>query len=147
MRYVLLITVLALFALPACGGSDEDAGGTGSETATSVATQEETTTEETTSEETTTEEESAGPIKVRITYKGGKLSGDTGTVRIPRDEKVQLIVRADVEDEVHLHGYDLAAEVAPGHQARINFEADQRGKFIVELEHLHLHIATLRVTG
>ena len=146
MRYVLLITVLALFALLACSGSDEDAGGTGSETATSVATQEETTTEETTSEETT-EEESAGPIKVRITYTGGKLSGDTGTVRIPRDEKVQLIVRADVEDEVHLHGYDLAAEVAPGHQARINFEADQRGKFIVELEHLHLHIVTLRVTG
>ena len=58
---------------------------------------------------------------------------------------MRLLVRADIEDEVHLHGYDLAAEVAPGHPARINFEADEAGKFIVELESLELHIVTLRV--
>ena len=71
----------------------------------------------------------------------------TRAVRIPRGEQVQLIVRADVEDEVHLHGYDLSAEVAPGHPGQINFEAGRRGRFIAELEHLHLHIVTLRVTG
>jgi hypothetical protein len=146
MRYVLLISALALLALPACGGSDDSAGGTGNQTITSVETQD-ITTVETTTEETTTEAEPAGPITIRIAYKGGKLSGDTGTVRIPRGEQVRLIVHADIEDEVHLHGYDLAAEVTPGHQARINFEADQRGKFIAELEHLKLHIVTLRVTG
>jgi hypothetical protein len=145
-RYVLLMSILALLVLPACGGDDEEAGGTGNDTITSVET-EETTTVETTTEETTTEEEPAGPITIRIAYKGGKLSGDTGTVRIPKGEKVRLIVRADIEEEVHLHGYDLAAEVAPGHPARINFEADQRGKFIAELEHMELHIVTLRVTG
>ena len=140
MHRLLPIVVLAGLALSACGDSDEDAGGTGgATTATSVETTETTTVE------TTTEAEEEGPTKIRITYKSGNLSGDTGTVRVDKGASVQLLVRADVEDEVHLHGYDLAAEVAPGHLAAINFEADDVGKFIVELEHLHLHIVTLRV--
>ena len=79
MRPALLITVLALLGFPACGGSDEEAGGTGGETLRTVETQEETTTAETTTAETTTAAEPAGPVKVRITYKGGELSGDTGS--------------------------------------------------------------------
>jgi hypothetical protein len=75
------------------------------------------------------------------------LSGDTGTVPIEKGADVRLMVRADVEDEVHLHGYDLTAEVAPGHSARINFKAEDAGRFIAELEHLHLHIVTLRIRG
>ena len=140
---MLVIGLLALLAVSACGGSDggsEDAGPAGTAT---QETEVETTTEATT-EETTTEE-NEGPTKIRIKYEGGKVSGDTGPVRIERGAQVETIVRADVEDEVHLHGYDLSAEVAPGHPARINFEAEDAGRFIAELEHLHLHIVTLRV--
>ena len=43
---------------------------------------------------------------------------------IEEGAQVVLIVRADVEDEVHLHGYDLSADVAPGQPARITFRAD-----------------------
>jgi hypothetical protein len=141
MHGFLLTAVLALVALAACGGSDEDAADTGTAPAGETTVVE--TTGETT-EETTTEEEE-GPTTIRIAYESGEVRGDTGTVRIDRGAQVRLIVRADIEDEVHLHGYDLTAEVAPGHPARINFEADDAGKFIVELEHLHLHIVTLRV--
>jgi hypothetical protein len=141
MRGFLLMAVLALVALAACGGSDEDAADTSTAPAGET-TVVETTTE--TTEETTTEEEE-GPTTIRIAYEGGKVRGDTGTVRIDRGAQVRLIVRADIEDEVHVHGYDLTAEVAPGHPARINFEADDAGRFIAELEQLHLHIVTLRV--
>jgi hypothetical protein len=144
MRRLLAIAVFALFAVltvPACGGDDDEADqGAGGTT-----TEAETTTEATATEVTTTTAEPSGPVKVRITYRDGKLSGDTGTVPIEKGADVQLMVRADVEDEVHLHGYDLAAEVAPGHQARINFKADDAGKFIAELESLELHIVTLRI--
>jgi heme/copper-type cytochrome/quinol oxidase subunit 2 len=99
----------------------------------------------TTSEATTTEGESEGPRQIRITYRGGKLSGDTGTVRVAQGDDVRLVVSADVEEEVHVHGYDLTAAVAPGHAARITFVADRRGTFTIELEHLHLHIVRLRV--
>ena len=145
MRRLLAIAVvlLALLAVPACGGDDDEAD----QGAPGTTTEAETTTEVTTTEETTTTAEPSGPVKVHITYRGGKLSGDTGTVPIEKGADVQLMVRADIEDEVHLHGYDIAAEVAPGHPARINFKADDAGKFIAELEHLALHIVTLRVKG
>ena len=133
--------LLALLAVPACGGDDDEAG----QGAPGTTTEAETTTEITTTEETTTAAEPSGPVKVRITYRGGKLSGDTGTVPIEKGADVQLMVRADVEDEVHLHGYDIAAEVAAGHPAEINFKADDAGKFIAELESLELHIVTLRI--
>ena len=50
--------------------------------------------------------------------------GGVKHVPIAQGEQVLLIVRSDVEDEVHLHGYDLAAEVAPGQPAQIRFRAD-----------------------
>lgn len=56
-----------------------------------------------------------------------------------------LIVSADVADEVHVHGYDLMADVAPGSPARISFEASVPGRFEVELESRALQIAELRV--
>lgn len=143
MRLLLALAILALLALPACGGSDENDADTGAVATSAQSTEVETTTEAT--EETTTQEQEQGPTKISIKYVGGKLSGDTGTVRIEQGAQVRLLVRADLVDEVHLHGYDLAAEVAPGHPARINFEADDPGKFIVELESLELHIVTLRV--
>jgi len=43
-------------------------------------------------------------------------------------------VTADVVDEVHVHGYDLFADVAPGAPATINFVADIPGVWEVELE-------------
>lgn len=142
MRRLLAIVFFALFAVPACGGDDDEAD----QSAGGTTTEAETTTEATTTEvTTTTTAEPSGPVKVRITYRDGKLSGDTGTVPIEKGADVQLMVRADVEDEVHLHGYDLAAEVAPDHTARINFKAEDAGKFIVELESLELHIVTLRI--
>jgi hypothetical protein len=143
MRALLAIALIAVLALPACGGSDETGTDTNAAATTAQDSEGETTTEATT-EETPTEEQQ-GPTRIRIQYAGGEVRGDTGTVRIERGAEVELIVRADVEDEVHLHGYDLTAEVAPGHPARINFEADDAGRFIAELEHLHLHIVTLRV--
>ena len=57
-----------------------------------------------------------------------------------------LTVRADVTDEVHLHGYDLFADVAPGQRARITFTADEVGEFEAELEDLGIPVAELTVS-
>lgn len=145
MRRLSWLTALALvgLALSACGGMDDDESQPAGETTTGAQTTETVTT---TGEATTTEAEPEGPRQIRISYRGGKLSGDSGTVRVRRGEEIELTVRADLEEEVHVHGYDLSAEVAPGHPAKISFVADQRGTFTIELEHLHLHIAKLRVS-
>ena len=64
---------------------------------------------------------------------------------VPKDTQLRIVVVADVSDEVHLHGYDLAADVAPGSPAVINFTADVAGRFEIELEQRGRQIAQLNV--
>jgi hypothetical protein len=56
-----------------------------------------------------------------------------------------LNVTADVVDHVHLHGYDLFADVAPGQPAKLEFNAETPGRFELELEERHALIAELEV--
>jgi hypothetical protein len=63
--------------------------------------------------------------------------GPTGIERadVDLDERVELTVRSEVADHVHVHGYDLVADVGPGlPPARIRFRATTPGSFEVELE-------------
>lgn len=64
---------------------------------------------------------------------------------VERGRDVVLVVSAEVSDHVHLHGYDLMADVAPGKPARIEFTADAAGRFEIELEDRGLEIADLEV--
>ena len=60
-------------------------------------------------------------------------------------ERVVLVVRSNVADHVHVHGYDLFADVAPGASARLAFRATIPGRFEIELEDRHVQIAELTV--
>lgn len=80
---------------------------------------------------------SASPSPARTivdaTYRDGATRGPTRfTVR--QGERVRIVVRADVSDEVHLHGYDRSADVTPDEPARIDFVANAVGLYEVELE-------------
>ena len=72
-------------------------------------------------------------------------TGEVARVTVERGREVVLNVTADVADHVHLHGYDLKADVAPGRPAKIGFTADVAGRFEVELEERHRPIAELTV--
>jgi hypothetical protein len=64
---------------------------------------------------------------------------------VRRGRDVVLVVRSELADHVHLHGYDLMADVGPGQPARIEFTADAPGLFEIELEDRHLLLANLEV--
>lgn len=66
-------------------------------------------------------------------------------MRIALDGAVAVVVVSDVADHVHIHGFDLLADVAPGDPARFSFRADLVGRFEIELEDRRLLIAELRV--
>jgi hypothetical protein len=114
-----------------------------------TATTEETTTGETATEGTTTEEtttEAAPPAtQVRITYANGRIRGGVKRFSVNRGDRVVVTVRSDVEDEVHVHGYDLMRDVAPGEPARVSFRATLVGGFEIELESRHLLLAEFDV--
>ena len=67
-------------------------------------------------------------------------------MEVQQGERVRLVVEADVSDEVHVHGYDLLADVSPSEPAVIVFRADAPGVFEVELEGAGLPLLELTVT-
>jgi hypothetical protein len=83
--------------------------------------------------------------RITIVVRGGKPVGGIKRATVAKDTQVVLTVRADVADEVHVHGYDLMKDVAPGAPAVIAFKATIPGRFEAELEERSLQIAELTV--
>ena len=134
---VLPALFLAGLALASCGGDDgESAGTTSTET---------TSTTETTTTETTPPP--AGPTEIRIVVVNGAPKGGIVREKVEKGDRVVLIVRSDVTDHVHLHGYDIMRDVAPGRPARLPFKATIPGRFEVELEDRGVPIADITVNA
>ncbi len=84
-------------------------------------------------------------VTVNIIVRGGRPVGGIRRVTVAKNRRVILTVRADVTDEVHLHGYDVMRDIAPGKPGKIDFRATIPGRFEVELEDAGLQIADLTV--
>jgi FtsP/CotA-like multicopper oxidase with cupredoxin domain len=87
----------------------------------------------------------ASGVDIAITVKNGKPVGGIAKATVKQGDKVTLIVRSDVADEVHLHGYDLHRDVDAGGTARIAFTAKIAGRFEAELEDRQEQILSLTV--
>ena len=87
------------------------------------------------------------PETVELNYVvvGGQPQGGIARDSVTQGRDVVITVTSDVADEVHLHGYDLSADVAPGAPATIRFTADAPGRFEIELENSAVQIAELEV--
>ncbi len=82
---------------------------------------------------------------VEVTFRDGSVQGPT-EFTLSQGERVRILVHADVTDEVHLHGYDLHADVTPSRAARIDFVADVAGVFECELEGAGTLLFRLEIT-
>lgn len=135
-----VLALAAVLPLAACAGTDSAASGsTPSSSPTSSATQ--------STASGTPSSSSAAPAgqRVEVQVAGGQVTGDTGRVPVPAGEQVTLVITADVPDEVHVHGYDLTAELAPGTPAELTFDATLPGVFEVELHDAGTVLLTLQV--
>lgn len=136
----LVVGMVAGCLVAGCGGDDGDQEAA----ATTVATTSTSTGASTGSQATTTTAGFSG-VLIEATVTGDKVETASRRVRIDRGQKVRIRVQADRAEEVHLHGYDLSADVAPGRPAVIDFTADAPGVFEVELEQAHLRLFELQV--
>ncbi len=128
---------------------EEDAAGT---TTVQTTTPAPTETEPATTAPATTETEppatTAPPADETVTIRIAVPADTAPTVRrfsVRQGRKVELVIRAELTDHVHLHGYDLMADVGPGKPGRISFTADAPGRFEIELEDRRLQIGDLEV--
>ena len=123
--------------------------------ATTTATTEQTTTEPppttteapptTTAPPATTAPPPDQPVTIRIAVVGGQPEGGIQRASVRRGRQVVLRVTADVADHIHVHGYDLMADVGPGAPAQIRFRATVPGRFEIELEDRRIPIGDLEV--
>ncbi|HET8652062.1 MAG TPA: hypothetical protein VFM13_05775 [Gaiellaceae bacterium] len=84
-----------------------------------------------------------GPARVEVTIQGGVPVGGPRRVTVAKGRRVVLVVTSDVADHVHLHGYDIMRDVAPGSPARIAFQASIVGTVEAELEDSGVQIAAV----
>ena len=141
--------LVGLFFVFRSGADDEEAT---PETTTATATTQAATTEAATTEAGTTQEETVEepppppPGLLSISVVGGKPEGGVQHLTVDRTDQVTVRVTSDgVEDEVHVHGYDLSQDVAPGAPVNIRFKATIPGRFEIELEDAGTPIGELEV--
>jgi hypothetical protein len=140
-QLVLATTAVAgILAMGACGGSNDasppaepaaPAPATTTTQATTPETTESMTTEQTTRDETSTDE-APRPEAVVVTVKDGQPVGGTKTVKVKQGDEVVIRIEVDAPQELHLHGYDIEQEAAPGTPAVFRFTADLEGIFELE---------------
>lgn len=82
---------------------------------------------------------------VDFTVKDGQLAEGPATVAVVKGTNLTLRFSANHNDEVHLHGYDLSANLRPGETAEITFAANVSGRFEIELHKSHTTLAALEV--
>jgi hypothetical protein len=139
-----IAVAVALYFVFRPDDTDEPAGGASVPTPTETAT----TTTTTTTTPTVTAVPPPPPMRppparVRITVRDGLPVGGVRRVTVSRGRRVILTVNADVTDHVHLHGYDVMRDVAPGRPAVIAFRATILGTVEAELEDRHVQIARI----
>lgn len=142
-RWPLVGLLIACWFVAGCGGDDGGQAAATTTTATSAVTSTTVGEPASTGATTTTAAFSGALIEVRVT--GDEVETASRRVRVDRGERVRIRVQADRAEEVHVHGYDLSADVAPGRPAVIDFTADAAGVFEVELEQAKLQLFELQV--
>lgn len=131
-----LLGAACALAVSGCAGTatpGSTAGGRSSATTTSTATGSATT------------ESAPESRRIEVTVAGGRVDGGADRVPVAAGTPVTLVVTSDVADEVHVHGYLLAATLVAGQPSELTFEADIAGVFEVELHDAGTVLLTLQV--
>lgn len=137
--------IVVLFLLLQPGGRDEPGPSRSPSTPTETATATDTGGPSPTRSATPSAAPTSDVVEIEIEVEEGRVDGRS-EYAVPVGERVRIEVQADVADEVHVHGYDLMADVSPGRAAVIAFRADAAGVFEVELEDAGKLLFRLRVT-
>jgi hypothetical protein len=130
------VAIVAVVILVVAGGSsdstDEQAA---APTATATATPE---TQQASPGETPTATPTTDPGPLLTAAKEQEIDATEG-------DMVRFRVKADQDEEVHVHGYNIEKEVPAGETVSISFKATITGIFEIEFHHSGATLARLKV--
>lgn len=136
-RIVYLLTTAALLLAAGCA-SGTDSGSTTPSGASP-------TSSGSTSSQSSASGDAAKVVEVTASVRDGKVSPKPRRVQVPMGSTVRLQVTSDVDDEVHVHGFDVEEHLAAGRPTTIELHADQSGLFEVETHETELELLQLEV--
>jgi hypothetical protein len=67
-----------------------------------------------------------------LRIENGRLAGNARTIRVRRNDVVEINWSADRRTVLHLHGYDIEATVGPDRSQTMSFTARATGRFPIE---------------
>lgn len=128
--FSVLLAMLAIAGLVACGSSSSSTTGSSNSS---------------TSSEATSAGAGGGEAGATIVVKNGEPVGGVRELEYSAGDQIEFTVDSDVADEIHVHGYDLMKDVPAGGSVSFSFPAEIEGIFEVELEGRKEQIAEIRV--
>lgn len=142
MRRTGVMLLAVTVALPACGDDTDSRDATSSTSTTTTMTA--ATTEEPVEVPEDTAPSATGSV-FDVTVAGGEVTGG-GRQEVDLGDTVTIRVTSDVTDRIHLHGYDLQADVPAAGPAELTFDATIPGVFEVELEDAGIPLLELEIS-
>jgi hypothetical protein len=85
------------------------------------------------------------PEVPEIVVRNGEPVGGVAELEFDRGERIRFVVRSDVADHVHLHGYDVFMDIEAGGKVEFDVPATIDGLFEVELEDRVVPLAEITV--
>jgi hypothetical protein len=80
-----------------------------------------------------------------LVVKDGQLASGQSVIQVHQGEQVVLRISSNASDELHLHGYDLQAQITPRETAVLEFNANRTGRFTLELHKANTELGALEV--
>jgi hypothetical protein len=74
-----------------------------------------------------------------------KLIVGPHTLNVAQNDTVTIIITADEDEELHVHGYDLHIDLKKNTKASLSFVASSSGRFPFELERSKTDLGALEV--
>lgn len=137
----LLVAVL-LAALGGCSSGDDTSGTASSGSASPTASAPESSS----AEDSPTADDSDSVVEISVSVQDGKVSPKPRRVKVAKDSQVRLLVTSDVDDEIHVHGYDVEETLEAGRTTTVEFVAKDAGVFEVETHESGLQLVQLEVS-
>jgi hypothetical protein len=136
-RTLPVLAAALLLALSGCAPGDDDSGTEGASPSPSMS--------RSTGAEGSASPQGENTVEITVAVSDGKVTPKPRRVEVPLGSQIHLQVTSDVDDELHVHGFDVEEPLEAGRTTVLKLTADQQGVFEVETHETELELLQLEV--
>ncbi len=143
-RRLPLLTAAALLLAAGCASSSGDTAGT-SATASTPASSAPSSADSSSAPAPSASPSDEEVVTITVSVRDGKVTPKPSRVEVPLGSQVRLQVTSDVDDTLHVHGFEVEEDLEAGRTTTIELQPDQPGLYEVETHETELELLQLAV--